>query len=291
MIFPAALYAFVTFALVRATPITKPDTVTALPSGANMQHLSRIQGESVASKPMAHASATGLLNYYGGPVLSNVIVQPLWYGNVAYKSNLQSFYAAVTKSAWFNVLNQYSSGTYTVGSGSAKTGITITHATNTSVTNVSDMLIAMVKSGTIKPTANTYYPIHFGPGITIGSSCQDFCAFHSTIDISSLKVVGVQYLYYGVIPDQGGDCVGGCGWDPSPVNNLFMVSSHELAEAVTDPAIGVCSWTVPPLAWYGSGDEVGDICNLQQTTTVGRDRKTYVVQKLYSNSANACVSA
>ncbi|KAJ3062495.1 hypothetical protein HDU98_001608 [Podochytrium sp. JEL0797] len=223
-----------------------------------------------------------------------VVVQPLWYGNANYQSNLNSFYAGVTQSTWFDTLQQYN-----VGRGSARPGLSIAGATLTTLDDIKDihpMLIAMVNAGTIKPTANTYFPIHFGPGISItevggGASCAVFCAYHSTIDISSLYV-GTQYLYYGVIPDQSGNCASGCGTNPLPVNNLFSVSSHELAEAVTDPAVGVATGYTAPLAWYDTVNaEVGDICNAQQGTTVGGDGATYVIQLQFSNAANACVAS
>ncbi|KAJ3008776.1 UNVERIFIED_CONTAM: hypothetical protein HDU68_002961 [Siphonaria sp. JEL0065] len=98
----------------------------------------------------------------------------------------------------------------------------------------------VLAAGTIKPTVNTYFPIHFAPGITIDQgpdasgkpqlSCKIFCAYHGTIDISSLNL-GPKYMYYGIMPDQGGACAGGCGSNSKPVNNMFSVASHELAEA------------------------------------------------------------
>ncbi|KAJ3330829.1 hypothetical protein HDU76_004747 [Blyttiomyces sp. JEL0837] len=97
-------------------------------------------------------------------------------------------------------------------------------------------------------------------------------------------------VYYGVIPDQGGSCAGGCGSNSNPFNNLCSVASHELVEATTDPAIGVVTGAIgSPAAWYDSADgnaggEIGDICNGQQGTVNG-----YTVQKEWSNKAGACV--
>ncbi|ORY41947.1 hypothetical protein BCR33DRAFT_328749 [Rhizoclosmatium globosum] len=186
---------------------------------------------------------------------------------------------------------------YNVYRGSAVPGFSVP-ATLSSLDDVNDIqpfLTNLIQTGQIKPTANTYYPIHFAPGISItqggGASCSVFCAYHGTIDISSLNV-GTKYLYYGVVPDQGGSCAGGCGSDPSEVNNMFSVASHELAEAATDAAVGVATANASPLAWYDSTNgEIGDICNAQQGTTVGGDGVTYVIQTIWSNSANACVAS
>ncbi|KAI9333469.1 hypothetical protein BDR26DRAFT_1010188 [Obelidium mucronatum] len=277
MLLATVLSTFAIMAL--AAPTQEP-----LPSTIRLQLMTH-RGQAALAPASAH------LTYYGGPVIANVEVHPIWYGNANYQSNLNAFYAGVTKSSWMDVMNQY--GVYR---GSAVPGFGVA-ATKTSLDDVKDiqaMLINMVKAGTIAPTANTYYPIHFAPGISItqggSGSCQVFCAYHGTIDISSLNK-GTKYLYYGVMPDQGGSCAGGCGSNSQTVNNLFSVSSHELCEAVTDAGVGLATANAAPLAWYDSvNGENGDICNAQQGTTVGGDGVTYVVQKHWSNADNACIA-
>ncbi|KAJ3294893.1 hypothetical protein HDU79_010272 [Rhizoclosmatium sp. JEL0117] len=220
------------------------------------------------------AAASAHLTYYGGPVISKVEVHPIYYG--APNTSLKPMPSTLV------LLNP--------------PGFSVT-ATSTSLDDVNDIqpfLINLIQTGKITPTANTYYPIHFAPGISItqggGASCSVFCAYHGTIDISSLNV-GTQYLFYGVIPDQGGSCAGGCGNNPSQMNNMFSVASHELAEAVTDAAVGVSTNIGAPLAWYDqTNGENGDICNAQQGTTVGGNGITYVVQKTWSNADNACMA-
>ncbi|KAJ3030709.1 UNVERIFIED_CONTAM: hypothetical protein HDU68_008098 [Siphonaria sp. JEL0065] len=258
----------------------------ALPSYNKLHLMSHLRGQAVAAPATAH------LTNYGGPTIKNVVVRPIFYGNANYQSQTNAFYAGVTQSSWYDIMAQYG-----VGRGSAVAGISVP-ATKSSLDDVKDvqaLLISMVKAGTIVPTANTYFPIHFAAGISITQggqgSCQVFCAYHGTIDISSLNK-GTKYLFYGVMPDQGGSCAGGCGSNPSTVNNMFSVASHELAEAVTDPGVGLATANAPPLAWYdATNGEIGDICNAQQGTTVGGDGVTYVIQKQWSNSANSCVAA
>ncbi|ORY36494.1 hypothetical protein BCR33DRAFT_855232 [Rhizoclosmatium globosum] len=238
------------------------------------------------------AATSAHLTYYGGPVIPKVEVHPIYYGAAQYQSQTNAFYAGVVQSSWYDVFAQYN-----VARGSAVPGFSVA-ATKSSLDDVNDIqpfFINLIKTGQIKPTANTYYPIHFAPGIDItqggGASCSVFCAYHGTIDISSLNV-GTKYLFYGVIPDQGGSCAGGCGSNPSQINNMFSVASHELAEAATDAAVGVSTVIGAPLAWYDqTNGENGDICNAQQGTTVGADGVTYVVQKTWSNSDNACMAS
>ncbi|KAJ3013156.1 UNVERIFIED_CONTAM: hypothetical protein HDU68_000837 [Siphonaria sp. JEL0065] len=244
-----------------------------------------------STTPSIHRRGLHLTDH-GGPVLTNVQVHPIWYGNPNYQQNLLNFYNGVTQSAWMDSMFQYR-----VGRGSSNPAISFS-ASKSSLDDEKDIqpfLYNLVKTGQIKPNANTYYPIHFGAGIDISAggikSCQTFCAYHSGVDISALNV-GVSTLYYGVMPDQGGNCARGCGSAPLLVNNLFSVSSHELGETVTDPMAqpgtnGVTGWNDDTQ----SPGENGDLCNAQQSKTVGIDGQTYVVQKLWSNCDNACVAS
>lgn len=96
---------------------------------------------------------------------------------------------------------------------------------------------------------------------------------------------------YGVIPDQSGGCATGCGNDPSPFNNLCAVSSHELSEMVTDPAVGLATTYASPLSWYDpTNGEVADMCSLQGTT-LGSNGVVYTIQQVFSNKAGKCVSS
>ena len=61
------------------------------------------------------------------------------------------------------------------------------------VEDVQSLLVNLVKDGTITPTADTYYPIHFAPNIEIalGSdrSCEVFCAYHGISFLSFSCVI------------------------------------------------------------------------------------------------------
>jgi hypothetical protein len=109
-----------------------------------------------------------------------------------------------------------------------------------------------------------------------------FCAYHNTFMNNGAEV------NYGIIPDQGGSCAGGCGGDADTFNNETSVSSHEMIETVTDAAVGLVQGNTPtaPLAWYDTTyGEIGDICNAVQNK-VGN----YVVQREWSNKRGLCVS-
>lgn len=236
------------------------------------------------------AQVTPHLNYYGGPVLTHVNVIPVyWNSSVAYQTNLNSFYSAIPGSStiYTTLLGQYSG----IGTGTRGTPYVDTKTTGTySDAQVQAELNRLFTAGAIPaPTASNYYPVHFPAGVTVvdsggSASCTQWCAYHGTYTRNGVNV------NYGIIPDQGGGCAGGCGSNASRVNNLTSVSSHELVEATTDPAVGLATVYAPPLAWYDpTYGEIGDICNASQAT-ISAGGSSFVVQTEWSNAKNACTT-
>ncbi len=125
--------------------------------------------------------------------------------------------------------------------------------------------------------------LHFPPGVSItmdgNTSCQQFCAYHSSF------THGGGSVYYGIMPDFSGACAS-CGGESTQLDGTTVVASHEVAEAITDPNIGVANQTQDEhqLGWYDdTNSEIGDVCEGQSATVEG-----YRVTKLWSNKANAC---
>jgi hypothetical protein len=256
------------------------------------------------------AAAGAQLQYYGGPVVSNIHVVPvLWGPNVAstVATQIGAFYKGVTNSAYFDWLTEYNTnitavggqpGTnQTIGRGTAVSPITITpgnSSTSLQDTDIQTELSNQISSGALPtPDANTYFPVFFPPGVTISQggsgSCVagGFCAYHGTF------VRNTSDVYYGVHPDMspGSGCDTGCGSAPTQFQNECSVSSHEMIETTTDAAVGLATTNGPPLAWYDqTNGEIGDICNAQQGTVVGGDGVTYTIQLLWSNKYNACIA-
>jgi len=273
------------------TPAERGDAHdTAVGSGFGGSHVMPMTRPNVSGEvSQALAAPAGAhLTYYGGPILQKVQVQPIyWNSSVQFQSNLNSFYAAVVNSAYYDMLAQYSttSPAQTLGRGTGANGFVDTQ-TSTKVTDaqVQTELAKLIDAGKVPNSADSYYPFHFPAGTTVTdssgtASCTQWCAYHGTF------VHNGKNVYYGIIPDQGGSCAGGCGSNAQMVNNLTSVSSHELVEATTDPAVGLATTVGPPLAWYDSTNgEIGDICNAQQGTAAG-----FVVQTEWSNKDGACV--
>ncbi|MFL5345449.1 MAG: hypothetical protein ACJ8AT_11675 [Hyalangium sp.] len=256
--------------------------------GSRIHVMKKTQPGDEANTRTAQVAAH--LNYYGGPVLTHVNVIPVyWNSSVAYQSNLNSFYSAIPASStiYTTLLGQYSG----IGTGTRGTPYVDTKTTGTYTdAQVQAELNRLFTAGVIpQPNGSNYYPVHFPSGVTVvdssgSASCTQWCAYHGTYVRNGVNV------NYGIIPDQGGGCAGGCGSNSQRVNNLTSVSSHELVEATTDPAVGLALDYAPPLAWYDpTYGEIGDICNASQATiTVGTT--SYVVQKEWSNSKGVCTT-
>jgi IPT/TIG domain len=252
------------------------------------------------------APAGAHLNYYDGPVLSNMKSVDVSYGGGTFISTghpgaswIASFTGQWLGSGVMDWLSEYDTnvagGTnQLIGRGTYNGTVTITPAAADNGTNITDTEIqaelnAQISAGHLPaPDANTSYALFFrlGQSICMGTSCSlvsgGFCAYHSTFTAPNGVIAT-----YQVMPDLTGTF--GCG-NSTDLNNTTSVLSHELAETITDPQVGFASVFAPPLAWYDPANgEIGDICNAQQGTFVGGDGNTYTVQQLFSNVANNCI--
>ncbi|KAJ3271555.1 hypothetical protein HDV01_006517 [Terramyces sp. JEL0728] len=222
---------------------------------------------------------SGDLKYKGGPVVSNVEVTPIYYGNFKYKSEITAFYKGIVDSSYMDWLAEYNTKTQKIGRGKGFDGIIVNKPKKSVTTNdLEELFEALIKQNYIKPNQNSYYPIHFAKGITITSE-SGMCTYHSSFTTKSK-----QLILYGILPDlddQG--CADGCG-QSNDLENIMSTSAHELIETVTDPISD-------NLAWYDDRDdkgEIADICNQLQGTVVGGDGKGYVVQMQWSNKEKRC---
>ncbi|HZR55527.1 MAG TPA: choice-of-anchor D domain-containing protein [Terriglobales bacterium] len=285
------------------------DQATQSPKAAGPVHIVRMTVPGM--KNAAPPPATPHLNYYGGPVVSNIQIVAVFWGSsvdATVQGQIGGFYQTVTASPYYDLVSEYSTNTgsnQSIGRGSYVGSFTITPSVcATAPCTVSDSqiqteLLSQITAGHLPtPTAdsqgneNTEYMIYFPPLVTItgnGGSCVagGFCAYHG----ATSNTFDSRNIAYGVFPDFGptSGCHTGCGGS-TQFNNMTSVSSHEMVETATDIQVSLAQVFGPPLAWYDPNNgEIGDICNAQQgTVTVGGS--TYTIQKQWSNAANACVA-
>ena len=240
--------------------------------------------------PAPGAPVPKLINH-GGAVLGSVEVIPIYWGaawssgtNATIASQLDAFFDFIVTSAYMDLLNEYSTSSTQIKHGTrhssvhlpgSEPGTVIAGVRQVTDAQIQTALQGWIANGTVPAVnANTLYFIYLPPNvvsISFGSrSCiaGGYCGYHEHIGNT----------YYAVIPFV--NC-SGCAFPGNFLDTLTEVSSHELAEAITDPALN--AWWDPVT---GPGDEIGDICN-RQTTRLGG----YMVQTEWSNSQSACAVA
>jgi hypothetical protein len=223
------------------------------------------------------AVAAPELTYRGGPLLVNVEVVALYWGAqwrddplATLAGRMDGFLDFVLTSELIDQLGEYTVAGSAIGHGRrVASSVLDTVPTTTSLSDqqLRDALRAALPS-LPGSNPNRLYSIFLPPNVAVamggGRSCQAFCGYHDEIDGE---------IFYAVLPYPG---CSGCVGDLDEFDALTSTTSHELAEAITDP--------VPGTGWYDdTHGEVGDIC-AWQTKRLG----DYVVQLEWSNAAGAC---
>jgi Bacterial Ig domain len=240
------------------------------------------------------------VEYFGGPVLSNVKVYAVfWSSGVSAEiaDGMGDFYRTLTNSEWMDWLTEYSTtldadaGTHrgepgtqqTIGRGTFAGSRTLGKLSKAypncldapaltclQDTDIQAELDWQIAQGRLPvPDANTLYMVHFPSTVRvvlgIDDSCMDFCAYHNAYASTDENRVG-QWVYYAVLPDLGSNgCETQCG-SGTTFQSTCSAASHELAESVTDSNVAGPLVNYP-LAWYDVGSEnqgeIADICEPQ----------------------------
>jgi len=287
------------------------------------------QASLTRTAPVAGAHLT----YWGGPVISNVqVIVVLWGTHVVTTSpadgtaTLAQFYTDIISSRYYDLLTEYTTAGIVGNDGVSTSNQTITHGSSGGTVTItpskcaggsatacilldSDIQTELTNQITAKNLpapqsvagiVNTYYAIYFPPNVSIQldpktSSCVNggFCAYHSDTNTGTIP--------YGVMPDySSGGCSqqGACGTGTT-FQIATTVSSHEMAEAITDADVGTASVFGPPLGWYDhvpspgtDPGEIADICDPPAAPqgAVLAGGNLYSVEFLFSNVQNDCVA-
>lgn len=251
-----------------------------------------VRGSSEASTPSSGPT------YHGGPVISHAQVVVVFWGPNVYstvKTTMGTFVSALTDNEFVDWLDEYYSDTEKfdpIGRGSW--GGTYTITPNNQSQQLTDTAVAnelgyQIQHGSLpQPNANSIYMIYFAPNYTIttppgvcGVSCQPggFCGCHEyTTQTVNTSTGATATFAYGMIPDlSSGGCVNSCAAG-TVVQDAEVVTSHEVAEAITDP--------------YGTGwyPEIGDPCAGNETTITSYNGQTFSAQYLWSRTSNGCIA-
>jgi hypothetical protein len=264
-----------------------------------------------SSSSIRHSPTTSPhLNYYGGPVISDVQVQQVLYGSGTYEpevvSQLPTFFGGITNSAYMDWLGEYDTnvaggtdqfiGRGTFGSQSTITPSPGNDGKPVDDSNIQAELVLQLQAGHLPApvvdaggNVNTVYAVYFPAGqrVTLqgGESGVNFCVYHSTLSYHGLDVPYIVMPDFG--PGSGDDA--GCG-SGTEFENVMSYSAAELIGSITDTDVGLDTTIGPPLAWFDpvNGDS-GLICN-QQQATISVGGNTWTVQRAFSNVHSGCIA-
>jgi hypothetical protein len=250
--------------------------------------------------------------FHGGPVISHVDLETVYYGQDWAKSanqpdlqQLDGFARTITHSSYLAMLGEYGVGMgnfsqhdMVTGSATPANGDTVTDA------QIQAMLANEIYNGNLNESAGQQvYLVYLPPGVhSQFDENASYLAHHYSFTMTMRYIAsdGSTAYYqdtvpYAVIPDPNTNPV----WQTHTLQNTGAgdisegwtnfqkqteVTSHELAEALTDPVV----WK-DAAGWHGTGwhdgtsgntlgEEIGDIANLDYTSLDG-----YVVQRVWSN--------
>lgn len=244
-----------------------------------------VLGSTIAFSNGAYADQQ--VKYYGGPIIENVKVHAVYWGqapSAQAQQKLKAYYEALVNSTYVDQLAEYSTDSQKIHRGTFGSLLTI-QPVNTSKhltqADVEKELEAQIASGGLPaPDANSLYMLHYPSGysidISFGGSCSSWDADHEVY-----KSAKYGNVYYAMFPCETGE--------NADFDTLTMVASHEFAEAITDPVSPLAGQpSAAPAAWLTSDQqEIGDLC-AWQTTTMTANGVTYQVQQEWLNSQNAC---
>jgi hypothetical protein len=233
--------------------------------------------------PQAH------LTLNGGAVIQQPVVWNVHWGAVTDAGVMDVAVHSMLSGPWVsNLLNGTSADLW----GSYAGSVSVASAPPNPVTDgaIQALIDSLIRDGSLPENDGHQLFVVFLPrGVIVGDdpknhSCTNYCGYHSQFKITSPSPDrNSPNRWYAVIPD----CEKGCA---DETQGREMVASHEMAEAITDPAPGA-GWVDNSdyFAWDGSevhGAENGDLCAWQG---VQLQDGTWT-QCIWSNFYDSCVA-
>jgi hypothetical protein len=238
------------------------------------------------------------VTYHGGPILAHVGVEVLFLGSnwgsdpslVSAQGRVVGFLQDMTNGTFMDMLTRAG---YGVGRGSVLdswTDPTLLPGTVTDQQIQTDLAIDIAAGHLQPPDANRLYFVFVEPGVVVeradgSNSINSFWAYHSDF----LGPTGTP-VSYAVLPYLDGST----GTLPrlTPFETVTKVTSHELAEGVTDPFgdnVGISAWYDNTWRDPSSGQVGGEIGDIADNVILDLDG--YVVQGVANKHDQALVPA
>jgi hypothetical protein len=204
-------------------------------------------------KPAAAHGNSPLMTWHGGQILTDSVVQPIYWGTSWDNSNfvgdkitgLTSWYTGFSGSNYAKTSDEYTGTNGQVGRSNTLGSDVIDLSPAGSGAKTSTILAEVCRKIT-NPVANGYYPVY----VDLPRGHAGYCAYHSWGTCGSTNV---QFAFFWNLDgDPGCDPQDTSGLHSQGLAALANVSGHELSEARTDPT---------GAGWYDAkGAENGDKC-------------------------------
>ena len=210
------------------------------------------------------------VTYNGGALLTAVSAQAVYLGSdwqntstlQTQEGQLEQFVSTIVQSPYMDMLTNAG---YNVGRGTSTPGaidnLTLSKTNGITDSQIRSDIQAMITAGQAQaPTANNLYIVYVEPGVVIntsfGSSSTAFLGYHGAFAGQTAGGVAAD-IHYAVIAYPGAPNFSSASQGfASDLDDLTAVSSHELAEAVTDPNVNYKT-----IGWYDFqlNGEIGDL--------------------------------
>ena len=226
-----------------------------------------------------------LVTYHGGPVIANIDLVSVYFGDDPLRDDLERFNTwIVASNYWAQAGAQYG-----VHAGTHRAPVQFESALPSPIydTQIASWIAARVADGSLpKPSTNTVFALFFQAetkilaGPSAAPSCGNFAGIHQSAAIANPVFTGK--VPFVVIPR----CSFSSGDEQMIATNA---ASHELFEAATDPLSSTSpAWQLdgqdgtPLEAWQMVGGlELSDLCESHYYDEIDG----FTVQRLWSNEA------
>ena len=219
------------------------------------------------------------VSWHGGPVLTNVQVENIFWGSAWTSSDgqqmqgrLNNYIAYLTQSPYMDMLSEYTGNALTprVGRGQLHgsmvylpnvSGQVVTGNFNDPSNILTNVLVPNILNGNLPalPSLNNLYIIYLPPGVT-----NDFCvnngdyAYHGNLDLSKppynipTDAPVPNQVQFVIVPYPDGSVNALPHGLTNSFDGITLAVSHELAETVTDPNL-IWANQYAQVTQYGSG--------------------------------------
>jgi hypothetical protein len=198
-------------------------------------------------EPSIQSIGTKPIKYRGGPIMKNVKVNLIFYGNHSTQTVgiIQRFVSGISNSSWWNISrNYYDKNNEHVGNVKLHNTWFDDYSHGKVHPNIQEIVSLAIKKSRAGPDNDAVYFVLTSPDVsekTIwGQFCQKYCGYHNYFRMDK---VNIKYSFVG----DGARCPN-C-WAPyirdaPSINNdnaadgFIRVIAHELTEMATDPLVG-----------------------------------------------------